>query len=158
MHNFTLFDRDRAEQAASEGKKLMLFVVDEEDKPLCSVGSVRYSDDYTVDLTNKYVEKAKEYIEDNYYKDIRLDDLAQFCGVSVSHLSRLFATHVKSTVTEYILSFRMNRAAYLLVNTDQSVVNIAREVGIQDCGYFNKRFRIFFGVTPLSYRKAVLLH
>ena len=157
MHNLIVFDKTETEKAVERGETLALFVVDRSGKPLRKVSAVNYSPTPTEKQHNKYVEKAVEYIEENYYKDIRLEDLARFCDVSSSHLSRLFTAATGATITGYILSVRMNRAAYLLVNTDESVVNIAREVGCPDCGYFHKRFRAFFGVTPLIYRNAITL-
>lgn len=157
MKTFILADRDKAEAAAGRGEELALFVVDKEGNPIKQLSGVHYSGDLDRSFHNKYVEKAVEYIEENYYKDIRLSDLADFCDVSLSHLCRLFSSVTGYTVTDYILSFRMNRAAYLLVNTDETTVTIAREVGYQDGGYFHKLFRAYFGVTPLAYRRSIIL-
>lgn len=157
MQNLIIFDKPETEKAVERGEAMALFVVDSEGNPLRKVSAVNYSSTPKEKQHNKYVAKAVEYIEENYYKDIRLDDLARFCDVSSSHLSRLFTAATGTTVTGYILSVRMNRAAYLLVNTDESVVNIAREAGYPDCGYFHKHFRSFFGVTPLIYRNAITL-
>ncbi len=157
MQNIVIVDKESMQEAIKDGKKLALFVVNDDGEPERFLSSVHYSTGYPLKKPNKYVEKAIEYIEENYYKDIRSEDLADFCDVSSSHLSRLFSAATGATVTAYILSVRMNRAAYLLVNTDESVVDIAREVGYVDCGYFHKRFRAFFGVTPLEYRNSISL-
>ena len=157
MHNLIIFDKTETEKAVERGETLALFVVGPNGKPLRKISAVNYTATQTTKQHNKYVEKAVEYIEENYYKDIRLEDLARSCDVSSSHLSRLFSAATGTTVTGYILSVRMNRAAYMLVNTDESVVNIAREVGYPDCGYFHKHFRSFFGVTPLAYRNSITL-
>lgn len=157
MQNIVIIDKEAVQEAIKEGKKLALFTVSSDGSPKKMLSSVHYSTGYPLQKSNKYIEKAVEYIEENYYKDIRLEDLAVFCDVSSSHLSRLFSAATGVTVTGYILSVRMNRAAYLLVNTDESVVDIAREVGYVDCGYFHKRFRTFFGVTPLEYRNSISL-
>ena len=157
MNTVIIADREKAEAAIAKGESLALFVVDKNGKPVRYLCSVNYSAALDRKTSNKYVEKAVEYIEDNYYKDIRLADLADFCDVSPSHLCRLFSSVTGFTLSDYILSFRMNRAAYLLVNTDETAATIAHEVGYQDCGYFHKLFRTFFGVTPLSYRRALSL-
>lgn len=154
MNNLIIADKEGVESAVQKGERLALFIVGEDGTPVRFVSGVHYSTTFDLHPNNKYVEKAIEYIEDNYYKDIRLSDLADFCDISSSHLCRLFSSVTGSSVSDYILSFRMNRAAYLLVNTDETAATIAHEVGYPDCGYFHKLFRSFFGVTPLTYRRS----
>ena len=105
MYNIVISDRDRVENAIKQGKTLVLFSVDKCGAPLQAISPVKCFGDLPEKKANKYVDKAVEYIEDNYYKDIRLEDLARVCDVSVPHLSRLFRASTGSTVTEYILAF-----------------------------------------------------
>ena len=157
MDSVIIADHERVNVAINKGERLAVCVVDAKGAPVRYVSGINYSVALDKKTSNKYVEKALEYIEENYYKDIRLSDLARFCDVSPSHLCRLFSSATGSTLSEYILSFRMNRAAYLLVNTDETAATVAHEVGYPDCGYFHKVFRSFFGMTPIDYRRSLSL-
>lgn len=55
-------------------------------------------------------------------------------------------------ISDYIRRLRMQKAAQLLVSTDQSVARIAQQVGYQDCSRFAQHFRRSFAMTPSRYR------
>ncbi len=147
-------DFDEIMAALGRGEQLAVYSLDRDGRPTKRISVLEATEKKDGETReNETVRKAKEYIEENYYKAIKVSDVARYCDVSVSHLSRLFAATEHTTMTGYVLAVRMNNAAYMLVNGDRNVVDIASEVGCPDCGYFHKIFRKYFGVTPLQYRK-----
>jgi AraC-like DNA-binding protein len=58
------------------------------------------------------------------------------------------------TIKQYILERKMARSKYLLRSTRMQVKAIAREVGIDDQQYFNRKFTQSQGLTPLEYRRS----
>ena len=154
MYELFITDPTLVENAIKNGKKLVLCSVGEDELPKTPFTEVGFIPLPPEKKQNAHVQRAKEYIENNFNKNVRLDDLAAYCDLSPTHLSRLFSGCTGVTVSEYVLSCRMRRAADLLKTTSDTVVSIAREVGCVDCGYFNKRFRMYYGVTPLNYRKS----
>ena len=100
-------------------------------------------------------EAAKRYIEDNYVKDISLDDVAGYVEVSPYYLSRLFKEETGETFMEYLTSLRMKKAMELMKDPDNSIKDICAEVGYSDPNYFSRIFKKSEGVTPTEYRESM---
>lgn len=98
------------------------------------------------------IKKALAYINENYTKDIRLDHLASLCDISPSYFSKLFKKIYQMNLSTYTNCLRVEKAKTLLLRTNRPVVNIAYDVGFEDCGYFIKTFKKFVGLTPNVYR------
>lgn len=94
------------------------------------------------------------YIETNFCKDIKLEELSMQAFFSPVHFSRLFKEHTGMTVKEYIQKSRIDEACHLLIHTDKKVTDIAAEVGYHDGKHFNILFKRLTGKTPSGYRKS----
>ncbi len=81
--------------------------------------------------------------------------VASFVGFSVSHLNRLFRRHTGHSLNEYIRHYRVERAAELLLDSEQSILDIALAVGYQSASSLYESFRREFGVAPGEYRKQL---
>lgn len=104
---------------------------------------------------NNILRPALEYIENNYSEDISLEKMASVCNVSSSYFSKLFKKEIGVNFSAYINNYRVDKAKDLLKDTDMSVLNIALDLGFEDCGYFIKVFKKIEGVTPNIYRQKV---
>ena len=104
--------------------------------------------------SSSYVERCKDYINQNFRFKIYTEDIADEIGISVSHLSRLFHSETGMKLQDYISSVRVDHAAHLLAYTDMTLSEIAEYVGFPDQSYFGKTFRKFRGTTPKAYRDA----
>ena len=80
--------------------------------------------------------------------------LAKANYISESHLCRSFKSAVGMPLTQYVNRLRMEKAAVLLRNTDEDISAVARSVGIEDLGYFDRLFRRAAGMSPGAYRRA----
>ncbi|HHU43930.1 MAG: PocR ligand-binding domain-containing protein [Bacillota bacterium] len=98
------------------------------------------------------LQKAIDYINDNFNKEIRLETLAAICEISPSYFSKLFKKIYRQNLSSFVNSLRVQRAKSLLANSNKNIVDIAYDVGFEDCGYFIKIFKSFVGVTPNQYR------
>lgn len=96
---------------------------------------------------------ALEYMRDNLSEQISLETLSRICSVNPSHFCRLFQKIMKKTPVQYLTDIRLNQAAYLLKNSDKSISQIACDVGISDAGYFGRKFKEHFGITPSQMKK-----
>ncbi len=103
---------------------------------------------------NKAFQEVLEYVEDNFDKDIYMDEVAKKFHISPSHFSRMFKKAAGKTFTEYLLQIRMTRACRLIRSTDMSISAIAESVGYPDYFYFNRMFKKYCGTTPVKYRKG----
>lgn len=95
-----------------------------------------------------------DFIEANYYQSITLCDVAQAVGYSAAYLTDLVRRQTGKTVNHWIVERRMAAVRTLLLETNQSVNQIAEAVGYQNEGHFFRQFRQYHGVTPQVWRKA----
>lgn len=100
--------------------------------------------------------RLKRYVYEHYRESITKEELAQVAICSVSNLYRLFQKHFRQSPHNYINRIRMEQAAVLLESSDQSVAEIAQQVGLNDPVYFSKLFKEYCGRSPQAYRKSLL--
>ena len=103
-----------------------------------------------------YVELAKAYIEENYRHDLHVSDIAARIGIDRSYLTQIFKEVLNISPQEYILHFRLDRAALLLHDITLKVSAVAQAVGYKDVASFSRMFRRYKGVTPSEYRMRIL--
>lgn len=100
------------------------------------------------------MEKAIDYMKNNYNQDISLSDLAMRTFFSKNYFSKLFKEVTGLNVSDYIQKIRIDEACGLLMNTDMKVVDIALQVGFNDIKFFYEVFKRITGKTPGEYRNT----
>lgn len=103
-------------------------------------------------IKDDVVKKALEYIEINYYHHIDVDVLCQHVNYSRSYFSRLFKKEVGMTIPQYINKVRVQRAKFLLKNTDLNINEVAKSVGYDDPFYFSRTFKRVTDNSPMKYK------
>lgn len=93
------------------------------------------------------------YIQRNYRYRITLDDIAQTVSMSKSSVLNIFKEYLHTSPVSYLINYRLRQATKLLSNTEDSIASIANETGFEDAGYFCRKFKNLFGMTPNEYRK-----
>lgn len=93
------------------------------------------------------------YIENNYQKDISIDELAGIAHLQPQYFIRLFRKQMGTSPIHYLNNKRMEEAKWLLQNSSFSVKEIAERIGISDIYYFSKVFKEYSGFSPSSYRQ-----
>lgn len=105
------------------------------------------------DKTNyKRIRIFLTYIHSHYQEKISLDNLAQEAHVSKSECLRCFHSLLNTTPYNYLLDYRLNKAADLLQNSDMTVSAIAHQVGFNQVSHFGVLFKKKTGFSPLKYR------
>ena len=102
------------------------------------------------DARMMYVEN---YIETNYSYPVTVEDVADYVGISRSHLFRSFQTYMNCSPKEFLSQYRIKQACRLLKETDLSVSAIAYSVGFENNLYFSKAFRKQKQISPTLYRE-----
>ena len=102
--------------------------------------------------SSSYVQKGIEYISANYSYPITVEDIANYVGLSRSHLFRSFETVIGQSPKEFLTDFRMRQACYLLEYTNLSITAIANSIGFDNSLYFSKTFHKLKGMSPKEYR------
>lgn len=100
------------------------------------------------------VYKVIEYIKANYMRHISLDEIARHAYMSKTYLSSLFKKETGYSISEYINIIRVERSRALLIDSDLSIVEIAKVCGFEDQSYFTKVFRRIADTTPKKYRES----
>lgn len=99
------------------------------------------------------INKAEDYIENNLSKRIKLEDIANAVGLSQYHFHRIFHTHSKETIAQFITRIKMERSGiYLVVNKEISITEIAYRYGYCDASSYNKAFRKHYHCSPSEFR------
>jgi YesN/AraC family two-component response regulator len=98
------------------------------------------------------IEQVIEMLNDNYMKDLSLDECAKLFATNPFSLSRYFKQITAINYVDYIAKLRINKAKELLSTTYLKVSEIADLVGYQH-SYFNKIFKASEGQTPTQYRE-----
>lgn len=97
------------------------------------------------------VERAIEYMTENLWLDVRVDDIAKVMGYSKFHANRVFQGMAGVTPGRYLARLRMAKAAELLKTTNYSVTKICHKVGYTSVGTFSTLFSKHYGVSPTLY-------
>jgi AraC family transcriptional regulator len=108
---------------------------------------------YQQRLTPRQMKRVTEYILAHLAQPISLETLAQQVGYSTYHFAQLFRETTGATPHQFVLSKRLERARYLLTQTDLSLSQVTLEVGFQSQSHFTHTFKTHLGVTPRQYRR-----
>lgn len=104
--------------------------------------------------SNSRLRVVFDFIEANYHEPIRLCDVAQAAGYSPAYLTDLVRRQTGQPVHRWVVERRITAAHTLLLETNQTVGQIANAVGYQDAAHFIRQFRQYNGITPQAWRKA----
>ncbi len=100
----------------------------------------------------KILNAAIEYIELNCASSLTVEEIAQNVHISYSHLSRLFTKYTFDSINDYIIRVRIDRAQRMLLTSDATISNIAKQVGFSSVSYFSNTFKKRNGMSPKQYR------
>lgn len=103
--------------------------------------------------TSSYVEQCKNYVDKHYKEKIYLDDIAETLGISSTYLSRVFSKETGMRFQDYVTSVRVERAANLLMYSDENLAHIAEYVNFPSQSYFGNVFKKYKGMTPREFRE-----
>ncbi|MCM1988672.1 AraC family transcriptional regulator [Oceanirhabdus seepicola] len=102
---------------------------------------------------DEYINKAVEYIEMNYSRNITIKNIAEHLGLNRSYFSSLFKSTLNVSPQKFLIHYRISKACELLkYNTNLNIGDIARSVGYTDPLVFSKTFKSIKGCSPSSYR------
>ncbi len=94
-----------------------------------------------------------QYIHDNYMKNITLETIASAASISKSGALHIFQSSIKCSPVAYLIQYRLSQAAEQLYTTQKSVFSIAEETGFASSGYFCRKFKQYYHMSPNEYRK-----
>lgn len=104
------------------------------------------------EYSNELIERAKEYIRQNYKRDLSLEDMSREVDMSPYYFSKLFKEVTGSNFVEYVTEIRIRRAKELLREGQSSIKQICGEIGYSDPNYFSRIFKKWTGQTPTEFK------
>lgn len=84
-----------------------------------------------------------------------IGEIAQQVGVSARQLERIFGKHLHTSPKKYMLDLRLERARYLLLQTEMSVIDVAIATGFESPSHFARVYRTAFGMPPNRQRNRM---
>ncbi len=104
-------------------------------------------------ISNEYIAQVVDYIEKNFDTDIHIDTLTKKVPLSRRNLETKFKNELGVPIYQFLLNCRIEHYAYLLLTTDNSLLDIALECGFNDSKNISRIFKKFKNYTPLEYRQ-----
>ncbi|HOO27249.1 MAG TPA: AraC family transcriptional regulator [Lachnospiraceae bacterium] len=105
-----------------------------------------------------YIRKAIEFIQRKYFEPIRITNIANYCGLNRSYLTKIFKEATGYSPQEYLINYRIIKAKNLLRKHDIPVSYVAHSVGYTDPLAFSKLFKHKVGIAPCDYYEEYLAH
>ena len=99
-----------------------------------------------------YIKEALNYIEQNFQNDISVENIASFCGLNRTYFGRIFKETVGKSPQQFLLSYRMAKAAELLKLTELTINDVGNAVGYPNQLHFSRAFKNVYGVSPREWR------
>ncbi|MBP9183026.1 MAG: GlxA family transcriptional regulator [Fuscovulum sp.] len=106
-------------------------------------------------MRNQHLVRAIAIMDETIESPISPSLIAEQLGISTRQLERLFGRFLNSTPKHYFMEKRLHRAQNLLVQTDQSVTEIAMACGFQSTSHFSRVYRLHFGTSPVQQRAKI---
>jgi transcriptional regulator GlxA family with amidase domain len=106
-----------------------------------------------VEETNRRMLRARDAMDRDYARPLDIATLARIAHVSQDHFTRTFRATFGETPHRYLQRRRVERAMFLLRETDRSVTEICFLVGFGSPGTFSRTFHAIVGRSPRTYRK-----
>jgi AraC-like DNA-binding protein len=105
-----------------------------------------------VEDLNRRLLRARDAMDRAYAEPLDVHAVAAVAHLSEAHFSRSFRAVFGETPHRYLQRRRVERAMFLLRETDRRVTDICFDVGFSSLGTFSRTFRAIVGETPSGYR------
>lgn len=100
------------------------------------------------------VDSALDYIYENYFKKVTLEDITHQAHLNRVSLNKQFHERYECTAMEYLNKYRIKMAEELLIHTGMNLADIAQSVGFEYDTYFIRQFTRQKGMSPTNFRKS----
>ena len=104
-------------------------------------------------LQDIHVRTAIDFVERSYRDDITVADMAGSTGLNASYFGKVFKEATGRTPQQYLIGYRMAKAAELLKLTSMSVAEVGAEVGYPNQLHFSRAFKSVYGLSPRDWRR-----
>lgn len=103
-------------------------------------------------LRDFYIQEALNFIEHNFQNAISVEDIAAVCGLNRSYFGKIFKEAIGKSPQEFLLNYRMAKAAELLKLTTLSIKDVASAVSYDNPLHFSRAFKNIYNESPRTWR------
>ncbi|OBZ12402.1 response regulator [Bacillus sp. FJAT-26390] len=107
----------------------------------------------SIEKESTIVEKVKRLIETHLFDEMSRESLAASVHINPAYLSRLFRKESGMSLSDYMIQQKMKKVNELLLNSGETVSNIAKMFHYTNFSHFSKLYRKYYGLNPQEYRK-----
>lgn len=93
------------------------------------------------------------FISDNYYKQLSIEDISEAAAMTPSSLCRFFKNRTNKTIFQFINEYRIGKACQMLISGSQTITEICFASGFNSLTSFNRLFKYLKETTPSEYKK-----
>ena len=104
-------------------------------------------------LREAYIREAIAYIENNYQRDITIEEIAGALRLNRSYFGKIFRLSTGKSPQRFLMNYRMIKAAEMLAMTKRPVNEIGASVGYDNQLHFSRAFKNIYGISPREWRK-----
>ncbi len=104
-------------------------------------------------LREFYIREAVAYIENNYQRDMTIEEMADALRLNRSYFGKIFRLSTGKSPQRFLMNYRMIKAAELLAGTERPINEIGQSVGYENPLHFSRAFKTIYGVSPRDWRK-----
>lgn len=101
-----------------------------------------------------YGERIIRHLEQHFGEEIVFEDMAKEIGISYSYMRKILYEQTGKSLIDYLNQLRIEKAKQLLLETDQTISQIALQVGYHNVQSFNRFFRKYEGMPPSNYKAS----
>ncbi|KMQ69604.1 hypothetical protein ACM39_00625 [Chryseobacterium sp. FH2] len=112
----------------------------------------QFNEKNTIDKTPEIPLIIKKFIDENYHKNIKAEEIGKLIGINQNKIRKEFKSQYHLTVTDYLSELRMLKAKKLIINKEMMIKEIAIECGYEYVQNFTRAFKKKFGVSPEKLR------
>ncbi len=109
--------------------------------------------DYFISLCQNQEHQMGRVMEDNFAYNLKLENYARLCHMSLSTFKKCFKKHYNTTPAVWLKNKKLNLALQHVLGTDVSINQISLECGFEDTSHFIRVFKEKYQLTPLQYRQ-----
>ena len=110
---------------------------------------------YFQSLSKHAKPSLRKIVEENYFYNLSLEEMARMCHRSLSTFKRDFKKIYRTTPGKWLQEKRLERAAVILHNENANITQVAFDCGFEDSSHFSRAFKKRFGESPLYYRNRI---
>lgn len=108
-------------------------------------------------LRDFYIHEALVYIEHNFQNNISVETIASECGLNRSYFGKIFKEALGLSPQEFLINFRMAKAAELMKLSSLSIGDIGLAVGYDNPLHFSRAFKNIYGTSPREWRNKNMI-